>query len=80
MVADFQVNDRVPFADVKVVVEFMVQQYLEGIIDTIEVIYPRYKNTLVQLPMVRPVAAAGQFAGLRCPPRPRGGRHGQRPA
>jgi len=55
MVADFQVTDRVPFADVKVIVQFMVKQFLEGVIDTIEVIYPRYKNTLVQEPTVRPV-------------------------
>ncbi|MEO7413660.1 MAG: ATP synthase F1 subunit gamma [Opitutaceae bacterium] len=55
MVADFQVTDRVPFADVKVVVQFMIKQFLEGVIDTIEVIYPRYKNTLVQESLVRPV-------------------------
>jgi F-type H+-transporting ATPase subunit gamma len=55
MVGDFTVTDRVPFTEVKVVVEFMVKQYLEGVIDTIEVIYPRFKNTLVQEPMVRPV-------------------------
>jgi F-type H+-transporting ATPase subunit gamma len=55
MVADFQITDRVPFADVKVIVEFMIKQFLEGVIDTIEVIYPRYKNTLVQEPLLRPV-------------------------
>lgn len=55
MVADFQINDRVPFADVKVIVEFMIKQFLEGVIDTIEVIYPRYKNTLVQESLLRPV-------------------------
>ncbi|MEN9662126.1 MAG: hypothetical protein RL324_1075 [Verrucomicrobiota bacterium] len=55
LVADFQVNDRFSFNDVKVIAEFMVRQYLEGVIDTIEVIYPRFKNTLVQEPIVRPV-------------------------
>ncbi|HXN35223.1 MAG TPA: ATP synthase F1 subunit gamma [Opitutaceae bacterium] len=55
MVADFQVHDRVPFAEVKVASEFMIKQYLDGEIDTIEVIYPRFKNTLVQEPIVRPV-------------------------
>jgi F-type H+-transporting ATPase subunit gamma len=55
MVADFQVHDRVPFAEVKVASEFMIKQYLEGEIDTIEVIYPRFKNTLVQESLVRPV-------------------------
>src|SRR5580692_4241716 len=55
MVADFQVHDRVPFGEVKVAAEFMVKQYLEGEIDTIEVIYSRFKNTLVQVPLVRPI-------------------------
>jgi F-type H+-transporting ATPase subunit gamma len=55
MVAEFSVNDRVPFADVKTAVEFLVQQYLEGTVDTVEVIYPRFKNTLVQEPTVRPL-------------------------
>jgi F-type H+-transporting ATPase subunit gamma len=55
LVADFSISDRVPFADVKTVVEFMVKMYLEGTIDTIEVIYSRYKNTLVQEPTVRPL-------------------------
>ena len=55
MVADFHVHDRVPFAEVKVASEFMIKQYLEGEIDTIEVIYSRFKNTLVQVPLVRPV-------------------------
>jgi F-type H+-transporting ATPase subunit gamma len=55
LVADFTISDRVPFSDVKTVVEFMVKMYLEGTIDTIEVIYSRYKNTLVQEPTVRPL-------------------------
>ena len=55
MVGDFHVHDRVPFGEVRLIVEFMMKQYLEGVIDTIEVIYPRFKNTLVQEPRVRPV-------------------------
>lgn len=55
LVADFSVTDRVGFSEVKAVVEYMVNLYLEGTIDTIEVIYPRFKNTLVQEPTVRPL-------------------------
>jgi F-type H+-transporting ATPase subunit gamma len=36
----------VPFAEVKAVAEFMVKQYLEGVVDTVEIIWPRFKNTL----------------------------------
>ena len=55
MVADFSAHDRVQFNEIKVVAELMVKHYLEGSIDTLEVIYPRFKNTLVQEPMVHPV-------------------------
>ena len=33
----------------------MTKQYLDGVVDTIEVIYPRYKNTLVQQATIRPI-------------------------
>jgi F-type H+-transporting ATPase subunit gamma len=55
LLADFPVHDRVPFAEIKVAAEFMVQKFLDGTIDTIEVAYSRFKNTLVQVPLVRPV-------------------------
>jgi F-type H+-transporting ATPase subunit gamma len=55
LVADFTVNDRCAFSEVRPIAELMVKHFLEGSIDTLEVIYPRFKNTLVQTPMVRPV-------------------------
>ncbi len=55
ILADFTVSDRVPFAEVKSAVEFMTKLYLEGQIDSVEIIYPRYKNTLVQEPTLRPL-------------------------
>ncbi|HTJ79556.1 MAG TPA: ATP synthase F1 subunit gamma [Rariglobus sp.] len=55
LVADFPVQDRVPFNEIKVAVDFITKQYLEGVIDTVEVIFPRFKNTLVQEPVIRPV-------------------------
>jgi F-type H+-transporting ATPase subunit gamma len=55
LAADFPVHDRVPFAEVRAAAEFLVKQFLDGVIDTIEVVYPRFKNTLVQEPVVRPI-------------------------
>jgi F-type H+-transporting ATPase subunit gamma len=55
LIADFKVDDRGSFNEVKVAVEFMMKQFLEGVIDTIEVLYPRFKNTLVQQTVLRPV-------------------------
>jgi F-type H+-transporting ATPase subunit gamma len=55
LLADFSVTDRVAFAEVKVVAEFMVKQFLEGVVDTVEIIWPRFKNTLIQVPTLLPL-------------------------
>src|SRR5471032_1999557 len=55
LLADFQVGDRAAFADVRAAAEFMVKQYLEGVVDTVEIIWPRFKNTLIQLPTLMPL-------------------------
>jgi F-type H+-transporting ATPase subunit gamma len=55
LLADFPAADRVSFADIRVVAEFMTKQYLEGTVDTVEVIWPRFRNTLVQLPSLLPL-------------------------
>lgn len=61
LVADFQIQDHVPFGEVKTATELMVKHFLEGSIDTIEVIYPRYRNTLVQEPLCRPILPLGEL-------------------
>jgi len=69
LLADFPANDRVRFADVRVVAEFMVKQFLDGVVDTVEVIWPRFRNTLVQVPTVMPLlpltSVADVIADLR---------------
>jgi F-type H+-transporting ATPase subunit gamma len=64
LVADFVVQDRTPFAEIKVAVELMIQKYLAGEIDTVEVIYSRFKNTLVQEPTLRPVLPLTSLASF----------------
>ncbi len=61
LIADFPVTDRVGFSEVKAVAEFMVAKFLAGEVDTVEVLYPRFKNTLVQEPMCRPVLPLGSL-------------------
>ncbi len=55
LLADFPANDRTTFSDIKVVAEFMVKQFLDGAVDTVEIIWPRFRNTLVQVPTVMPL-------------------------
>ena len=50
--ADFTVSEAASFREFKPVLEAMVEAFLEGRIDTIEVLYPRFRNTLVQTPTI----------------------------
>ncbi len=62
IVANFGVQDKVPFNEIKVIGDFMIDQFLKGGIDTIEVIYPRFKNTLVQESIHRPILPLDNLA------------------
>ena len=55
LLAEFNVTDRVAFAEVKTVAEFMVKQFLDGVVDTVEILWPRFRNTLVQVPTLLPL-------------------------
>ena len=48
VLADFKVEDRLSFHSIKVIAEYMIQLYEEGTIDTIELVYPSFINTLLQ--------------------------------
>ncbi len=50
LLADFSVSDRVNFSEVRTIVEYMIKAFTEGRIDTVEILFPRYINTLRQEP------------------------------
>jgi F-type H+-transporting ATPase subunit gamma len=54
LLADFPVSEEAHFKELRPVVDFLVEQFNEGAIDTIEVLFPRFKNTLVQEPTLIP--------------------------
>ena len=64
LLADFTVSDRVAFAEVKVVTEFMTKQFLDGAVDTVELIYPHFRNTLVQTPTNLPLLPLQNLAAV----------------
>ncbi|MFZ5496403.1 MAG: ATP synthase F1 subunit gamma [Verrucomicrobiota bacterium] len=64
LLAEFTVTDRVPFAEVRTVAEFMVKQFLDGVVDTVELIYPHFKNTLVQVPTNLPLLPLQSLAAV----------------
>lgn len=52
LLADFTVSDRAPFAEVRKVVEFLFHAYQEETVDTVEVAYTSFVNTLTQEPEI----------------------------
>jgi F-type H+-transporting ATPase subunit gamma len=51
LLADFPVSDKAAFHEVRVIGEFLLQKFLDGEIDTVEVVYPQFKNALLQIPV-----------------------------
>ena len=50
LLADFEIGDSVQYIKIKQLTEFMIEKYLAGEVDTVEVWYPRYINILIQSP------------------------------
>jgi len=50
LMADFVIDDAVPYVQIKQMTEFMIEKFLSGEIDTVEVLYPRFINVLTQAP------------------------------
>lgn len=61
LLADFPVSDKVQYAEIRGIVQFMTEAYLDGKIDTIEVLYSSFVNTLVQEPLHVPLAPIDDF-------------------
>ena len=48
LMADFVIDDAVPYVQIKQMTEIMIDKFLSGKIDTVEVLYPRFINVLTQ--------------------------------
>lgn len=55
LIADFSVSDKTTFPEIRKVIEYAIAAYKEGKIDSIEVMYPRFINTLKQAPTLIPL-------------------------
>jgi len=55
LAADFTVSDEAKYAEVRPIIQAMDEQFRKGEIDTIEVLSPRFVNTLAQEPRLTPL-------------------------
>ncbi len=62
VIAEFIVSDRASFSELRPAAEFLLKAYLEGRIDSIEVLYTRFINTLCQEPCLQPLLPIGNIA------------------
>lgn len=52
MLADFPLTDRAAFSEVRPAAEYLLKAFSEGTVDTVEVLFAHFKNTMVQAPRV----------------------------
>ncbi len=55
MLADFPLHDHPSFLQTKSVSKFCMDKFLDGTVDKVTVLFPRFVNTLSQLPTVLPL-------------------------
>jgi F-type H+-transporting ATPase subunit gamma len=52
MIADFALSDNPTFLQTKAISKFCLQKFLSGEVDRVDVLYPKFVNTLVQKPLL----------------------------
>lgn len=62
LLAEFSVHDKVPFGEIRPAVELMLKAFHDGEIDTVEVAFTRYFNTLRQDAMLTPLVPIRDLA------------------
>jgi F-type H+-transporting ATPase subunit gamma len=55
MIADFPLHERPSFAQCKQISKFCIEKFLDGTVDTVSILYPRFANTLSQIPTDLPI-------------------------
>jgi len=53
LIADFTISDKASFSEIRPMLKLMIDAYISGNIDTIEVAYPSFVNVLVQVPVIQ---------------------------
>lgn len=58
VLADFPVTDRASFNEVRPAAEYLLKAFTDGTVDTVEVLFAHFKNTMVQTPRVQQLLPA----------------------
>ena len=55
LLADFHVSDKAAFTELRPMLQFLLEAYAKGTIDTVEIAYPSFVNVLIQEPVIQPL-------------------------
>jgi len=55
MIADFPLHELPNFAQCKQISKFCIEKFLDGTVDKVSILYPRFANTLSQIPTDLPI-------------------------
>jgi F-type H+-transporting ATPase subunit gamma len=71
LVAEFHYKDTPGFAEARAISKFVQQLFLKGDVDAVDILFPRFINTLTQQPQTLPFLPIGQIsaatAGVNAP-------------
>jgi F-type H+-transporting ATPase subunit gamma len=79
VLADFPLHERPDFAQCKQISKFCIEKFLDGTVDQVSILYPRFANTLSQIPtnlQILPITSleeAGIRSAYEATPPPEGG-------
>lgn len=79
MIADFPLHEKPNFAQCKQISKFCIEKFLDGTVDKVSILYPRFVNTLSQVPIelqILPITSfqeAGIQSAYEPSPAPEGG-------
>lgn len=79
MIADFPLHERPNFTQCKQISKFCIEKFLDGTVDKVSILYPRFVNTLSQVPIelqILPITSfqeAGIQTAYEPTPAPEGG-------
>ncbi len=62
LLADFPISEDARFREIRPVVEFLIEGFKAGNFDALDVLYPRFRNTLVQVPTVVQMLPVADFS------------------
>ena len=61
LIADFPLRDHPSFLETKVISKLCVEKFLDGSVDKVTVLFPRFVNTLTQMPTAMPLLPLTSF-------------------